>query len=156
MVRIFEINLRRFKIIRPANTTPSYRPSFSIEIANSREESIENERKDKTSVKVFLYRSGFEGNTGAAAVLLQEGQLVPTAILTYHLGDATKHTLYEAEATRGILAMWILKAIDTKSDDEIQVYTNNQALIKVIRFPKAKSGKTLLTEFTVLAKQISG
>ena len=52
--------------------------------------------------------------------------------------------------------MWILKAINTKRDDEIRVYTDSQALIKAIRFPKAKSGQTLLTEFTALAKQIPG
>jgi len=156
LVRIFEMNPQRFEIIRPARTPPSYRPPFSTDIADSREESMENERKDKTSIKIFSDGSGFEGSTGAAAVLLREGQLVPTATLTYHLGDAMEHTSYDAEATGGILAMWILKTLNTKPDDKIRVYTDSQALIKAIKFPKAKSGQTLLTEFIALARQIPG
>jgi len=88
LIRVFEMDPRSFETIKPVKTLPFYCPPFSIDIAGSREESMENEQKDKTRIKIFSDGSGYEGNTGAAAVLLRNGRIIPTATLTYHLGNA--------------------------------------------------------------------
>ena len=156
LLRIYELNPIRYETIRPAMTTPDYTPPFSTKIACSRNESMKHEQNDQARIKVFSDGSGYQGKIGAAAVLYRRGQPEPQASLRYTLGDTTTHTTYDAELTGGVLAMWLLKNAETTLEDEISVYTDNQSIIKADKFPKPRTGQTLLNELISVAKQVPG
>lgn len=95
--------------ITPVPCPPTYRTAFSTAIASSKEESIKDEEKDDSDIRIYTDGSGFEGNAGAAAVLYRKGSDEPEKVLRLHLGTLKKHTTFEGEAVGSILAAWMLQ-----------------------------------------------
>ena len=80
-----------------------YKRTFTATIANSKEESIKEEAKDNSDIRIYMASSGFEGNIGAATVLYRKGAKEPEKVLRYHLGPLKKHTTFEGEAVGSML-----------------------------------------------------
>jgi hypothetical protein len=93
----------------PPQRNTSHKPSFTTNIATTAEEAIEDEKEDKSPIKVYVDGSGKDGKVGAAAILLQEGE--SPVKLHYHLGPLTKHTTFDAEAIGTLLGIHLLQGL---------------------------------------------
>lgn len=80
------------------------------------------------------------GRTGTAAVLFWSWQDRHSIVRQMHLSTKDEHNTYEAEAAGGILAFHLLKDTKPNLNDAVEVFSNNQSLLKNIFLPKAKSG----------------
>jgi len=92
---------------------PAYQLPLDISIADSKEESIEQESKDDANVRVYTDGSCQGGSVGASAVLYypQNGSLGdPVRILRCQLGSDTKYSIWDAEAAGAIMAsVWLIR-----------------------------------------------
>ena len=88
---------------------PGWRPPFPVEIAPDKESAATREAVWLTRPGPRIYTDGsdFQGGVGASAVLYKPGVAEPT-VLRYHLGAATRHTVYEAEIVGLILGVHLL------------------------------------------------
>ena len=77
-----------------------------LQIANTREESKDEDAVDMADLRVYLDGSGIEGMAGAAAIMFQNGQEVKS--IRYLLGPLTCHTPYEAEVVGVLLALELI------------------------------------------------
>ncbi|PPQ84290.1 hypothetical protein CVT25_013229 [Psilocybe cyanescens] len=156
LLQIFEVDPERFEPIHPARTAPTYQAPFAIQIDASREKSMAYESSDKADYRVYSDGSSHSDSVGASAILYRKGSKIPKATLKVCLGIGTEHNSYEAEAAGGNLAMWLLRAVNTIPSNTITVYIDNQALLKALRFPKAKSGQWLVEGIVASARDIPG
>jgi len=121
-------------------------------IAESKEESIKEEAKDNSDIKIYTDGSGFKGSVGAAAVLYRKGVKEPEKILRFHLGSLKKHTTFEGEAVGSILATWMLQGQPEAGQSKITNYTDSQAFIKATGARKSGPGQYLVTEYLSLTE----
>ncbi|PPQ94550.1 hypothetical protein CVT25_012018 [Psilocybe cyanescens] len=156
LLRIFDIKPSNFESIHPANTVPTFKAPFSVQIGTSREESMAFEASDKADFKVYSDGSGHSDGIGASAALYRRGTDTPEASLRVYLGSKSEHNTYEAEAARGNLAFQLLRKADTTHSNNITVYIDNQALLNALKFPKAKSGQWLVEGIVASAREIPG
>ena len=77
----------------PLTLPPNEISELRLQIADTREESREEDEGDKADVRVYLDGSGIEGMASAATVLFRDGQEIWS--LRYQLGPLTRHTTYE-------------------------------------------------------------
>ena len=109
LVERFKIKPRRFQMIKPDPRPPTYKRAFMVTIADSKEESIKDEAKDDSDIKIYMDSSGFEGNVGAAAVMYRKGSKEPEKVLCFHLGFFKRHTMFKGEVVGSMLAAWMLQ-----------------------------------------------
>ena len=107
LIERFKIKPRRLETIRPTTIPPTYKRLFTTTIADSKDESIKEEAKDDSDIRIYTDGSGFGGRVGAAAVLYRKGAKEPEKVLRFHLGSLKKHTTYKGEAVGSILAAWM-------------------------------------------------
>jgi ribonuclease HI len=129
-IRMFELDPRKFETIAPDITPPTHTLRFRTLISETREDSIDAEKNDMSDYKIFTDGSGYDGNTGASAVLYKRGVEHEVKSLKYHLGSLTKHTTYEAEAVGALLATWLIHSIQGPARPSISLYTDSQAFIR--------------------------
>jgi ribonuclease HI len=130
---------------------PSQPPRFRTHIPESRDQSIEAEKKDNADFKIFTDGSNHDGGVGAAAVLYKRDYPRPVKHLKAHLGDPDEHGSYEAEAVGGILAMQLIETSPDTYRKKVSIYIDNQAIVKASVRPKASSGQHLLYELSTRA-----
>jgi ribonuclease HI len=147
LIECFRIKPQRFETIMPDPRPPTYKRAFTTAIAESKEESIKDEGKDKSEIRIYTDGSGFEGNAGAAAVLYRKGVEEPEKILRFHLGSLKKHTTFEGEAVGSILAAWMLQGQAEVGKSAATSYTDSQAFIKATGARKTGPGQYLVLEY---------
>ena len=81
MIEKFKIRPKHFETIRPDPRPPTYNRAFTATIADSKEDSIKEEAKDDSDIRIYMDGSGFGGNIGATAVLYRKGAKEPEKIL---------------------------------------------------------------------------
>ena len=119
--------------IKPDPRLPTYKNTFTTTIAKSKEDSIKEEKRDDSDIRVYTDGSGYEGNVGAAALLYRKGTEEPEKILRFHLGSLKKHTTFEGEAVGSILAAWLLQGRPEIGKTAVTSYSDSQAFIKATR-----------------------
>ena len=155
LIERFKIRPKRFETIRPDPRPPTYKRTFAATIADSKEESIKEEAKDDSDVRIYTDGSGFEGNVGAAAVLYRKGAKEPEKVLRYHLGSLKKHTTFEGEAVGSILAAWMLQGRPEVGRSKITNYTDSQAFIRATGTRKSGPGQYLIMEYLSLTEAMN-
>lgn len=154
LLQIYQANPNRIETISPVTKKPNQQRCFSVDVADSRLQSIINEKASDPELKIFTDGSGFEGGAGAAAVLFRKGRAQPARILRYHLGPLTEHTSYEAEAVGSLLAVWLLQNETCTGEREIVTYTDSQAFITATGAQNAKPAQYLMSEYLTLTEKI--
>ncbi|KAF9040120.1 hypothetical protein BJ165DRAFT_1351311 [Panaeolus papilionaceus] len=124
-------------------------PIFSTHIAETREQSIQDEERDESTVKIYSDGSGLDGKVGAAASLYLYDYPDPEATAHLHLGGAETHSTYEAELTGLLLALWLLitKASYAIGQRKINIYVDNQSVIHAINSDNTGPADYLKEEF---------
>jgi ribonuclease HI len=148
LVKLFRMHPTNMEVISPTTTDPSHTPRFKTHISRSRDQSIEDERKDEADYKVFADGSNYNGGVGAATVLYQKDHPRSVKHLKAQLGESKDHGSYEAEAAGGILAMELINNTPDTNGKSASIYIDNQAIVKASSNPRAKSGQQLLREFS--------
>ena len=69
LLKLFQIDLLSLEDIPVTTKPPSYRLPIDIRIANSKEESLEDESKDEANIRIYTNGSCQNGMVGTAAVL---------------------------------------------------------------------------------------
>ena len=139
----------------PDPRSPTYEKPFTSTIAESKEESIKEEKKDEADIRIYTDGLGYEGNIGAAAVLYRKGVQEPMKTLCFHLGLLKKHTTYEGEAVGSILAAWMLQNQPEVGKVAITSYSDSQAFIKATGARKSGPGQYLVLEYMRLTEIMS-
>ena len=155
LVERFKIKPRRFETIKPDPRPPTYKRAFTVTIADSKEESIKDEAKDDSDIKIYTDSSGFEGNVGAAAVMYRKGSEEPEKVLRFHLGSLKRHTTFEGEAVGSMLAAWMLQGRPEVGRSKITNYTDSQAFIKATGTRKYGPGQYLVIEYLSLTEAMN-
>ena len=131
------INPDKTETIVPQSVHPTALTPFLTQIAASKEDAVAEFTQCQSRTMVFTDGSCHDGKVGAAAALFINHQHVTT--LRYHLGKATEHTVFEAEAVGLILAAHLLR----KNEDisfPATIFADNQAVIRSSVKPSAKPG----------------
>ncbi|KAF8803168.1 hypothetical protein BYT27DRAFT_7033472, partial [Phlegmacium glaucopus] len=112
LLRIFKIDPSALEDIPAASKPPGYQLPIDIVIADSKEQSIEDEQKDKASIKIFTDGSSQNGFVGGAAVMYypRDGTIhEPSRILRHRLGTDKEYSVWDAEVAGGLMALWLLR-----------------------------------------------
>lgn len=126
--------------IMPPTRPPNEASGLQLQVADTREESREDDERDKADVQVYSDGSGIEGMAGAAAVLFRDGQEIRS--LRYQLGPLTRHTTYEAEVVGVLLAAELIRkerAVHTAT-----IRLDSQAVVQALGGRSAKPAQSLL------------
>ena len=132
--------------LHPASLTP-----FATDIASSKEDAEADFQKCEDRTMVFTDGSCHNGLVGAAASLFIDKELKTT--LRYHLGKATEHTVFEAEAVGLILAAQLISQ-SREATFPASIYADNQAAVRSCIRPTARPGHYLLTRFRKLMQHV--
>ncbi|KAF5383227.1 hypothetical protein D9615_004786 [Tricholomella constricta] len=106
LAKIYHVNPDDMETIDPVRQLPTYQRPFTTDIAETREASLEDDKKDESSIKIYTDGSGYKGHAGAAAIMfINEG---PPTKLQYYLGPLSRNTTFEAEAVGVSLGLQLL------------------------------------------------
>ena len=143
----FKIVPEDIETITPSHKRPESSKPYTAIITKSKDKAIEQHNVVNVGTKIYTDGLGIDSNMGATAVLYNHNHT--PCILKHHLGLATDHTIYEAEAVGLTLAVQLLL---TEEDVEfpIHIFTNNQAVIKSGDLFSTKPDHYLIDEFTSL------
>ncbi|KIN94669.1 hypothetical protein M404DRAFT_83027, partial [Pisolithus tinctorius Marx 270] len=136
------VNPERVETIHPCPIPPNAVPSHTTAIAQNKKDAIKEFEKLKERTMIFTDGSCTEDGVGAAAILYVDYQHIVT--LRYHLGSASQHMVFEAEATALLLAAHLLGTRDEVTYPAT-ILVDNQAVIKSSERPSARPGHYLLT-----------
>jgi ribonuclease HI len=140
-----QIDIASIESITHSRRPPNDRNSYSISIASSRKQAIEEHNANNNEIKIYCDGSGIDGKVGAAAVLYRQGQPRPRT-LRYHLGSIDEHTVYEAESVGLNLAAQLLSQEEDLTYP-VSIYVDNQATIKSGELFSTKPGHYLIDHF---------
>ena len=135
----------------PCPTLPNSLTPFTTDIAASKEDASSDFQQCEDSTMIFTDGSCHNGQVGAAASLFVDKE--HKATLRYHLGKATEHTVFEAEAVGLILAAQLLVRL-RGAKYPASIYVDNQAAVQSCTRPAARPGHYLLTRFRKLMKHL--
>ena len=96
LLKLFQIDPLSLEDIPVTTKPPSYRLPIDIHIADSKEESIEDESKDEANIRIYTDGSCQNGMVGVAAVLHYPRNGVvrtPSRFLRFHLGSDKKYSI---------------------------------------------------------------
>lgn len=132
---------------------PTWRNQIKTTIAKTREEAEQAAKDDESDIRIYTDGSSHDGGVGAAAVLTQG--IRPAKIARYYLGKDTKHTVYESECVRQILALKMLQKHGQDLDGlDITIATDNQAVLRAYSARKETPGGYLIEEARTLIKTL--
>ena len=135
----------------PCPVHPNSLMPFTTDIAPSKEDTSSNFQQCTDDTMVFMDGSCHNGQVRAAVSLFINK--VHKATLRFHLGSATAHTVFEAEAVGLILATQLL--VSTRGISfPASIYADNQAVIQSSTHPSASPGHYLLIHFRKLARHL--
>ena len=124
----------------PLTRPPNEVSALQLQVADTWEESREEDEGDKADMQVYLDRSGIEGMAGMAVVLFCDSQEIRS--LRYQLCPLTHHTTYEAEVVGILLVAELIRkerAVHTAT-----IRLNSQAVVQVLGGHSAKLAQSLL------------
>jgi hypothetical protein len=107
LMDMYKIQPERMEKIDSARQSNKWTSPFTITIAETREEAIEEDEKDRRNVKVYTDGSGIGGKIGVAAVLYRAGRILST--MRYWLGSAKRHTVYEGECIGALMGLKLIE-----------------------------------------------
>ncbi|KAF5378264.1 hypothetical protein D9615_008696 [Tricholomella constricta] len=126
LASLYHLNPDDIETINPVRQLPTYQRPFSTHIAETRQDSLDEDVANDAHIRVYTDGSGYKGQAGAAAVLYK-GNARPKT-LHYHLGPLTRNTTFEAEAVGVALGLHLLtKAILPRKST---VALDNQGVIQ--------------------------
>ena len=144
LIMLFQTSNITLEIITPIITLNPTITRLITNIAKTREQSIELEKKDNADYKLFADGSCFNNGIGAATIMYKNNRIRPLKTLQYYLGPPTDHNTYEAEACSALLALWILENTPETIGKKMSLYLDNQVVIKAIKSNNANSGQQLI------------
>ncbi|KAF5386185.1 hypothetical protein D9615_002532 [Tricholomella constricta] len=103
---IYHLDPDDIETINPVRQLPTYQHPFTTHIAETREESLQENRDSEAHIKIYTDGSGYKGQAGAAAILIADDR-TPTK-MQYHLGPLSRNTTFEAEAVGVALGLQLL------------------------------------------------
>ena len=151
LVHTLKVKPSKIEKTTPNALHPGSSPLFIKSIASTDEEAIEDFKKNRDQTKIFTDGSSINGKVGASAVMYVNDTKV--ASLRYHLGAASKHTVFEAELVGMILAAHLLNV----NDDlplPASIFVDNQAAILAGERPTTKPGHYLSIRFREIIQEI--
>ena len=92
-LRIFKLDPSKFETIKPDTTPCNYFSHIKTTISKTQEELVTAKENDMPDFKIFTDGSGYNGRTGAVAILFKKGTPHTIRSLTYHLGDLAEHSI---------------------------------------------------------------
>ncbi|KAF5325928.1 hypothetical protein D9611_000196 [Ephemerocybe angulata] len=138
---------------------PDHHPTFTIQIAKSREDSIAHEKADDAPIRIYPGGSGIDEQTGAAAILYRGKETEPEHVVQYHLGLKAHHSTYKAKWVGVILGVWLLISKSSIRREigttKISIYTDNQSILKAMRSGRPEPAQYLQDEFFKLVDMVS-
>lgn len=117
---------------------PSYHPTMCTIISYDKDEALGFTKivHETTKYKVYTDGSGYEGGTGAMAVLYKNDRIIRS--LQLHLGTNTEHTVYKSELIGNLLALHLLTSLKCHLLSTVIVGLDNQATICSLNNQKHK------------------
>lgn len=112
----------------------------STHIAPTREGSKEQEAVSTANFKLYVDGSGYEGGTGAAAVVMRHGEEI--SAVSHSLGPLTHYTTFDAEAVGLLLAA--NEILSRNLHGKIDIYMDNQSVIQRMESGKKGTGQYIL------------
>jgi len=144
-----KISPEKIETISPHPVHPTSLTPFVTDITSSKEVAIVDFQNCTNCTMIFTDGSSHNGLVGAAAPLFIDHNHIIT--LRHHLGKATEHTVFEAEAV-GLLLTAHLLTQRREVSFPATIYADNQAAIQSSSHPTAKLGHYLLIHFRKLMK----
>ncbi|KAF5383009.1 hypothetical protein D9615_004880 [Tricholomella constricta] len=123
---IYHLDPDDIETINPVRQLPTYQHPFTTHIAETREESLQENRDNEAHIKIYTDGSGYKGQAGAAAILIADDR-TPTK-MQYHLGPLSRNTTFEAEAVGVALGLQLL--IETALPRSTSLALDNQGVIQ--------------------------
>ena len=153
LMQTYAVKTQETETISPAPRNPAltHKRPFSISIAESKDDSIEEDSRASEAVRIYTDRSAQEGKVGAAALLIRQGE--PNRVLHYHLGSSSNHTVHEAELVGILLGLHLIKT-DRKGRTSYALGIDNQAAISALNSVKATTGQHIANEILETAARI--
>ncbi|KAJ6459861.1 hypothetical protein C8R45DRAFT_1180601 [Mycena sanguinolenta] len=127
MAAEFGIKPAAMEKITTVRFAAEWESSLAVSMRSSKDEAMEEEKKDKPRWKAYTDGSGIDGMIGAAAVLYRDGEEVRSSRL--RLGLDTDHTVYEGEGVGISLGLGLLWA-EREIEGEATIVVDSQAAIK--------------------------
>ena len=146
LLQRFEINPKTMEKIPVPRFPPGWRPPFKVEIAKSKEEAAEQEKRwvARDGIRVYSDGSDYKGGVGAAAVLYNPGKpRVPTSKV--YLGRSTEHTVFEAEIMGIVTGLELIRK--QRRVRYASIGLDNQAAIRAISQRRAGEAQYLVDLF---------
>src|SRR5260221_775414 len=112
------------------NPARTRRLPLRISVPPNKESSIKEAKEAVKEIQVFTDRLVIDNKVGAAALLTRQGK--DHHILHYHLGNADKYNIYEAELVGLMLGMH-LKKTEKVARCHMAIGTDNQAAISTVQ-----------------------
>ncbi|TFK36562.1 hypothetical protein BDQ12DRAFT_609576 [Crucibulum laeve] len=106
-----------------------------------------------SNIHTYTNGSGYEGNTGVAAVLFQCSSQMLKAILCYHLGPTSDHTNVDTEGIGTILAVWLLRQMNINFSTS-KMFTDIQNFMQILGKRGRKTGQYIQNEFIAMAEEL--
>jgi hypothetical protein len=106
---------------------PTWTPSLTIQIADSKEEVKREDEVERARVRVYTDKSGMDGMVGAAVVLYRDGEL--KRVKRYRLGTIKHHTIYKGEGVGMILGLELIREEQEEVAGRTPLGADNQAAI---------------------------
>ena len=131
---------RNYETILTARRRHNYNMRVYAFIEEDRAKAVE-EALEPSGTFIYTDGSGYEHGIGAAAILIEDGNVKKT--LCYWLGPDTDHTVYEAEAVAVILALHLAYQYG-KRLDKISIGLDNQAVLLGLLNQRSKPSHYLL------------
>ena len=146
LLQKFDINPKTMEKIPVPSLPPGWRPSFKVEIAGSKEEAAEQEKRwvARDGIRVYSDGSDYKGGVGAAAILYDPGKpRVPTAKI--YLGKSTEHTVFEAEIMGIVAGLELIRK--QRRVKNVSIGLDNQAAIRAISQRRSGEAQYLVDLF---------
>ena len=151
LVHTLKVKPSKIEKVTPNALHPGSPPLFIKSIASTDEEAIEDFKKNRDETKIFMDGSSINGKVGASAVLYVNDTKV--ASLQYHLGAASKHTVFKAELVGMILVAHLLN-INEDLPLPASIFVDNQAAILAGEHPTTKPGHYLSIRFREIIQEL--
>jgi ribonuclease HI/exonuclease III len=152
LFQAYRLQHTRVETIDTTRRRPGYRKPIITRIADSVEEAVKEDSKEREpgEIRVYSDGSGYEGYAGACAVLIRDDK---QKTLKYRLGKLTKHTVYEAEGVAVILGEHLIEC--ERNPRKTSISLDNQAVIRATDKNDLKPGHYVIDEILTKAEHMA-
>ncbi|KAJ3486122.1 hypothetical protein NLI96_g4454 [Meripilus lineatus] len=144
--------MEKVSYIRPS-LSPYWKPPFKVRIPPDKEQAKEEEEELDERVQTIIYTDGSaqDGGVGAAAYM-RRGRRGRERRMRAYMGTVEQHTVYEAELTGIILALWMARG--EIIEGKLTICLDNQAAIRALRNTKPHPSHYLVDRIHEAIKQL--